>query len=265
MESKSVHNSPNLWRKTFPTLAPNMHKYHRGHAAIFGAPKLTGATRLAATACSRIGAGLVTVIADIRGDIYRASLAPDIMVSDGDPITVKNVSAMLGGPGGISNSDRIFLLENSIDVPRCFDAGAIPVKKEWGYLNKNCVLTPHDGEFRTVFPGLKSDAPANAVHAANMTKAIVVLKGPQTYIAHPDGRLVENNQPNPYLAKAGTGDVLAGFITGLLAQGMPAFEASCAAVWIHSKTAQIFGPGLTACDLESKVPDVLRILDRGKY
>lgn len=147
-------------------------------------------------------------------------------------------------------------LMDASGVPRILDAGALRDAALWGKLDKNCVLTPHRGEFERVFGPIKH--PQTSVReAAKLTGAIIVLKGPTTHIAHPSGTLVSHDQPNPYLAKAGTGDVLAGMITGLVTQNMPAFEAACSAVWMHGEAANRIGPGLVAPDIEREIPQLL--------
>lgn len=150
------------------------------------------------------------------------------------------------------------------------DADALTVFEGWPQdlfeiLDRDDVLTPHEGEFRRLFPGLidKGREPA-ARTAAEQAGCIVALKGPQTIIAAPDGRLAINDNGTPWLATAGTGDVLAGMIGGLMAQRMGSFEAARAAVWMHAETARSFGPGLIAEDLPERLPMVLNTLHEAR-
>jgi NAD(P)H-hydrate epimerase len=135
-------------------------------------------------------------------------------------------------------------------------------KELFQQLHPRCVLTPHEGEFDRIFPGLLKRAPLlDATREAAVTaKCVVLLKGPDTIIASPDGRAGINANAPPTLATAGSGDVLAGFIAGLLAQHMQTFEAACAAAWLHGEAAKAFGPGLIAEDLPEALPEVLRAL-----
>lgn len=251
-----TENTPKLWREALPRPAPDAHKYHRGHAVIMGAEVLTGATRLAAAACSRIGAGLVTVLGGQASDIYRKTLPADIMVPNTGLSQLKQVTAVLAGPGGLSNSSREELSAVAGICPVVLDADAIGFQAECAGPSP-CILTPHDGEFARAFPNLTGSREQNASEAARLSGAFIVLKGPETLIAAPDGQLVRNTHASSWLAKAGTGDVLAGFITGLVAQGMPLLLAACAGVWIHGEAGHRVGPGLVASDLPDLVPSIL--------
>lgn len=247
-------NSPDLWLPHFPIPAADGHKYHRGHLAILGAPALTGATRLAAGAGSRIGAGLVSVLSHDQVDVYRASLPPDIMVASGPVDQLRRITACLIGPGGYEASRIEELLALNANVPKVLDADGLEI---WNQILHPAILTPHEGEFARTFPEITGTREARASEAAQCTQAAIVLKGPETVLADKDGRVVVNTHASPWLAKAGTGDVLAGFIAGLVAQGMPHFEAACAAVWIHGEAARQIGPGLIAGDLIDVVPGIL--------
>lgn len=274
-------NLPNLWRDLLPRSRPDGHKYDRGHAIIAGGAVLTGAARLASYAALRAGAGLVTIASPPAASaVYRAG-RPAIMVRDvadggafdallGDP----RVSAALIGPGnGVDAQTADHALRALALKPCVLDADALTVfagqpDKLFDALNASpigtSVLTPHEGEYARLFQGLEganADSKIDrACVAAARTNAIVLLKGADTVIAAPDGRVAVNTNAPSNLATAGSGDVLAGFITGLMAQGMPAYEAACAGTWLHGACALAFGPGLIAEDLADMLPNVLRDL-----
>jgi len=181
-----------------------------------------------------------------------------------------NVDAVVIGPAaGVSESTLL----NTLALARTgaalvIDADAITVFRDdpeelFSALDVDDVLTPHPGEFERLFPGLLAASPERitaARRAAARADAVILLKGFDTVIAHPDGRAAVSINGSPWLATAGSGDVLAGFIAGLIAQGMDSFEAACAAVWIHAEAGEAFGPGLTAEDLPGLAPSILRKL-----
>lgn len=255
--AKAVTNESALWVAGLPVPACDAHKYDRGHAVVIGAPELTGATRLAAEATSRIGAGLVTVVAAERSDIYRTCLAADIMVSEDLSAARRRATAYLLGPGGLPDvwEDIVAVApETSIAI---LDAAAISKHAELQTAFAQRIVTPHEGEFVQAFPGAVGTREERALHVAATNNVVMVLKGPNTLIADPDGRLVQNNNASPYLAKAGSGDVLAGMITGLAAQGMSPFDAACAAVWMHGEIGRRQGPGLVPGDVTMGIAALL--------
>lgn len=253
-------NRPDLWLSDIQIPRPSGHKYHRGHGVILGADELTGATRLAAEACSRIGAGLTTVISSELANIYRLVLPADIMVREVKSHEIKNVAVLLAGPGGANNEQKLFSLENEYNCARVLDANAIPNAENFSKLDGRCVLTPHEGEFEKLFSHASGSKVDKAIVAAKQSGAIIVLKGEQTVIASPKGYAVLNKHASPWLAKAGTGDVLAGIITGLIAQEMMPFQAACAACWIHGEAGLRIGPGLIASDIEKEMKSILKDL-----
>ncbi len=253
-------NSPTLWRHALRLKAGQGHKYDHGLAVIYAAPELTGATRLAAEACARVGVGLVTVLAPkATAAIYQASLPPHIMVRSDLAYQDPRVGARLYGSGGLAVAPDF-----SGQVPSVLDADALaglPARLP-ARLGDSFILTPHEGEFARAFPGIDGAATRNyrALAAARLSGAVVVLKGAQTILAAADGRMVINRHASADLATAGSGDVLAGMITGLLARGLEPLLAAAAAVWMHGEAARRFGPGLVASDLPALLPAVLRDL-----
>ena len=258
-----TENTPELWQDRLPWPKAEGHKYNRGHAVILAADELTGATRLAATACSRMGAGLVSVVSPAKADLFRTVLPPDIMVRDRFDPSMRGITAVLAGPGGGDSAAQLPEFEQP--VFKILDAGALPEAGNYEMIDAATVLTPHEGEFARAFPDLSGDRAERALTAAKTCGGMMVLKGADTIVAAPDGRLVINHHASSFLAKAGAGDVLAGMICGLLAQCDPKtrdsmFEMVCAAVWMHGEAGIRLGPGLTASDLEGALPGMLHDL-----
>ena len=288
-----ARNSPDLWWPAFPKPAAEGHKYTRGHLLVVSGPMpTTGAARLAARGGLRIGAGLVTVAsphdaiathaAHLTSIMLRACEGPaalDDMLADARKNAVVIGPALGHGPdalalvaaalrpditpgretvkprGAVVDADALTLFKGEPDGLAGLVAGASgPV-----------VVTPHDGEFASLFGSMPAIAELpskveRARAAAKRLGAVVVLKGPDTVVAAPDGRASIAGEDAPWLATAGSGDVLSGMIGGLLAQAMPVFEAASAAVWIHAAAARHFGPGLISEDLPECLPPVLRTL-----
>jgi ADP-dependent NAD(P)H-hydrate dehydratase / NAD(P)H-hydrate epimerase len=275
----TFENSPALWRGLFPLPDIAGHKYGRGHAVVVsGGASHTGAARLAAMAALRAGAGLVTIASprDALAVNAAAELAVMVRPVDDAPelemmLADRRFNAVAIGPGaGVGAATReLVLAALGGERAAVIDADGITSFALDGVrdalfaalaANGRAVLTPHAGEFHRLFGealgaghAAKTDV---ARAAARKAGAVVVFKGPDTVIAAPDARAAINANAPPWLATAGTGDVLAGLIAGLLAQGMPPFEAACAAVWIHGEAAHAAGPAMISEDLAPLVPEV---------
>lgn len=285
----TAENQPAGWIEAFPKLAGDTHKYARGHVGVFsGGPSSTGAARLSAMAAARAGAGAVTLLS--RGDALAINAAQltsiilrraDSLEDVAEFISARRPGALVFGPGGGTGDEvgafALDLIGAAAGSAIVFDADAITVlgRRREEFLARTkasgapqLLLTPHEGEFRRLFPELAGDDRLSkvdkAVQAAALSNAVVVYKGPDTVIAAPDGRAAINANGTPLLATAGSGDVLGGIAAGLVAQRMPAFEAACAAVWMHAEAAARFGPGLIAEDLPLALVPVLRDLQRGR-
>lgn len=294
-------NAPPLWLAHMPWPRLDGHKYDRGHAVVVsGSAEMSGAARLGARGALRIGAGLVTLVggpaatainaahthavmvrkvegseglAEFLGDVRRnailigpgagvgAETAADVLtalasraaaVLDADALTsfADPEAARSSGFGFVAQ--RTAAVSSAADLFAAIAGRTAPV-----------VLTPHEGEFARLFGATAGSKLERARAAAQRSGAVVILKGADTVIASPDGRAAINDNAPPWLATAGSGDVLAGFVTGLLAQGMPAFEAGCAAVWMHGACASRFGVGLISEDLPELLPQVLAALHAG--
>lgn len=273
----TFHNSPKLWADLFPTPQLMGHKYSRGHTlAISGSIEKSGAIRLAAQAALRIGSGLVTIAAPT--DTLRAHAArTDVLMLTpmdtteqlADLLKDPRLNSICIGPGldPDENTRELVLTALDHDLSVVLDAGALSAfSNEPQILHEaiskrtcNTVLTPHDGEFNRIFPTLKSTQSklGKAQRAAELIHATIILKGPDTVIACSGGRTAISDNGSPWLATAGSGDVLSGAISGLLAQGMPSFEAACAAVWFHGEASHIVGAGLISSDLDQGLKTAL--------
>jgi NAD(P)H-hydrate epimerase len=267
-------NGPQLWR--IPTPAWDAHKYARGHVvAVSGPAGRTGAIRLAARAALRAGAGVVSVLAPAPAMAEHAARLDAIMLAllptEASSLysLAKLAGATLIGPAaGVTKQTKEYALALLAAQPSCvLDADALSVFSDQPSLmfeavSPHCVLTPHPGEFTRLFPDL-AGLPRRidqAREAAIRAGCVVLLKGPDTMIAAPDGRVRINTTGTPYLATAGAGDVLAGLICGLMAQGMSGFDAASAGAWIHGRAGERLGPGLIADDLPEALPGVMRDL-----
>jgi len=266
-------NMPALWRFPWPQLEG--HKYSRGHCVVVSGPAhATGAARLAARAALRVGAGLVSVASPPDAVAVNAAHLTAIMIKPfhgaaelGALLSDRRLNAVAMGPGLGVGKDARELVATVLrsGAAAVLDADAISSFKDeprslFGLLDNGCVLTPHEGEFERLFPGLLDQSSCKleaARTAAARALCVVLLKGADTVIAAPSGKAVLNANAPATLATAGAGDVLAGLIAGLLAQGMGAFDAACAGAWLHGDAARRFGPGLIAEDLPEMLPAVL--------
>ena len=254
-----------------PTLtAPdvNAHKYARGHAMVWSGPPLrTGASRLSAQATLAVGAGLVTIIGAQAALEEHAAHVTAIMLREADSdlqLIDDRVTALAIGPGaGDAIGDMVInLLGRGIST--VLDADALTAfggnsDQLFNEVDANDVMTPHAGEFTRLFNDISlGDRRKAAALAAKRSGAVVLLKGPETIVAAPDGRVAINRHASPWLATAGSGDVLTGLICGLLAQGTAAFDAACIGAWLHGDIGVRAGPGLTADSMIGYIPLVLQ-------
>ncbi|MGX9984148.1 NAD(P)H-hydrate dehydratase [Methylobacterium fujisawaense] len=275
-------NGPDLWAGAFPRLSGLSHKYTRGHALVLSGPATkTGAARLAARGALRVGAGLVTVasppaaLAENAAHLTAIMLRPCDSADDlDDLLTDERLNVVLAGPGlgtGEPTRERVAVaaaagrgLVLDADALTSFAGQARLLAAHLADGDARAVLTPHAGEFARLFDGTAAAGAADKVArtraAAELTGAVVVLKGADTVVAAPDGRAAINDHGSPYLGTAGSGDVLGGLIAGLMAQGMDPFEAAAAGVWLHGDAGLRHGPGLIAEDIPELMPAVLRDL-----
>jgi hydroxyethylthiazole kinase-like uncharacterized protein yjeF len=284
IKPRTFLNAPDLWARSFPVPRVDGHKYSRGHAVVVsGGISSTGAARLAARGALRAGAGLVTIASPRAALAVNAAASLAVMVRPVDgaaELTAfmsdprRNV-VVLGPGGGVGRQmQEMALAALAMDCAVVLDADALTsfcddpqglLAGLNGHPEGATVLTPHAGEFGRLFGTLPNISEADsklaqARQAAALAGAVVLFKGPDTVVAAPDGRAVIAENAPPWLATAGAGDVLAGFVAALLAQRMPGFEAAAAAVWLHGETGAEAGPGLIAEDLPEVLPKLYRRL-----
>ena len=281
---QTSENVPQSWRKSFPVPDIDGHKYARGHAVVLsGELASTGAARLAARGALRAGAGLVTVASPRDALAVNAAALTAVMVRAIDNVIQfaemlddRRLNSVVIGPGAGVGTRTRDLVHTALSAKRALvlDADALTSFAEAperlfesikASHDPQVVLTPHEGEFPRLFSDISNKHPGRSKlervrDAAERSGAVVLLKGPDTVVASPDGRAsIASNAP-PWLATAGAGDVLAGIIAGVLAQGVAAYEATCIGVWMHGEAAREAGPGLIAEDLPEVLPAVFRRL-----
>jgi NAD(P)H-hydrate epimerase len=270
---------PALWRARGENF--DGHKYERGHVyVVSGHASSTGAARLAARAALRAGCGLVTVLSPPDALAVNAAHLTAVMLRRMDSgedlrriVAAKAGSraVVIGPANGVGETTRANVMATlALGVPSVIDADAITSFEGdpgtlLSALHDKCVLTPHGGEFARLFPSLSPDRPVDACLAASAKAGcVVLLKGAVTVIADPSGRAAINSDAPGWLATAGSGDVLAGVVASLMAQGEPVFSATAAAVWMHGDAARRFGRGLIAEDLPEQLPVVLKTLENSR-
>lgn len=269
-------NDAPLWRDLLPWPKRADHKHKRGRVAVVSGPATsTGAARMAALACLRTGAGVVTLLGENDAMRVLANTNMEVMLRGySDPselidLVVDKDVVVVGPAAGVNVATRQCVLSSLRAGKKVvIDADAISVFSEdprtlMESLHPECVLTPHAGEFARIFPGVLEGA-KNRIEAVRQAQVragcTILLKGADTIIASAPDRVRVNVHSGPWLATAGAGDVLAGMVGGLMAQGMSAFEAASAAAWMHGDASLRRGPGLIAGDLVDAIPDVLKSL-----
>ena len=276
VQTLTVENSPLLWGPLMPRLGPGVYKHARGHLKVVSGPaSATGAARLAAMAGLRIGAGLVTVLSPPGAVTVNASHLTAIMLQPiNDAVDLetaaKSANVVIVGPAaGVTPATRANVETILKSRARAvLDADALTVFEGsnsalFKRLRPDDIITPHAGEFHRLF-GYAQDSGVNKIEtarrAAKEAGCVVLLKGADTVIAAPDGRAIVNTHATPWLATAGSGDVLAGLLAGLMSQGMPTLEAAAMAAWVHGEAGRRVGAGLISEDLPHHVPGILSAL-----
>ncbi len=271
-----MQNSPDLWKNSWPRRKYNCHKYDNGHVlCISDSLEKAGAIRLAAKASLRIGAGLVSIACNITSSLSHAAQINEIMLKIfadekalREILADKSIKSIIIGPGleQCDLSKKLVLTALSTNKPIVLDGGVFSLFSEsteelFTLVKHNkapVIMTPHAGEFKKIFGKYNSDKIAATIKAAKISGAIIVHKGADSIIVAPDTKYIINNNASPNLATAGSGDVLAGMIAGLLAQGMDGWLASAAACYLHGQAGMDIGVGLIASDIIDALPNLMR-------
>ncbi len=270
------NNEANLWKKMIPRRRWNKNKYDYGHAVIFSG-EMTGATKLASLSCLRAGAGLVTIMSPKKYEMAYRLFNPSLMILSSkfesentkNFLSDKRINALAYGFGSVPSVEtkKQTLEILKLNKPTVLDAGSLTsFSSKPEILYKSChtktILTPHSGEFERIFPQLRNITKLKSCQkASQLTNSVIVLKGADTIIAEPSGNTIICSEPfSPWLATAGTGDVLSGLIASMLAQGLDCFHAAAAGVWIHNSAGKKIGPGLISNDLVKKLKQIIQKL-----
>ena len=274
--SRIYINDKNQWLDDINWPKNNDHKYSRGYCLIIGGPKnLTGASRLAAISAQRVGSGIVCLASEKEAEnIYFSSLTSQIVKSYKNIkefysiVNEPRIDSIVIGPGLSANNSSIIKVKSILKTSKriVLDAGAICCFK--GKLDilikllnhKDVIITPHEGELQTIFPNLKGNCIDKAITAAKILNTIIVLKGATTIIASPNNKVIVNPAGAKWLSTAGSGDVLAGIIGGLLSNKMRSISAAAYGVWLHSEVGKYIGPGLIADDIPLYIPKIFKKL-----
>jgi hydroxyethylthiazole kinase-like uncharacterized protein yjeF len=267
-------NNKNEWVKEIVWPKIDDHKYSRGYSLIIGGPKnMTGASRLAAMSAQRAGSGIVALATEKEAaEIYFISLTSQLVKTYKNLkefnaiINESRIDSIVIGPGLDVSSKSILKIKSALKTNKriVLDAGAISCFKNKLEMlikilsGKEVILTPHEGELKSILPDLSGSLISKALKAAKILNTIVVLKGATTVIASPNNKAFVNTAGAKWLATAGSGDVLAGIIGGLLSNKMKTFYAAAYGVWLHSEAGKYLGPGLIAEDIPKILPKILK-------
>jgi hydroxyethylthiazole kinase-like uncharacterized protein yjeF len=265
-------NGPGVWGRRMIWPSETTHKHQRGHLAVVSGPAhATGAARLAASAGLRAGAGLVTILCPpealaVCASDVRAVMTRPVSTVDEVVAACQGCRAVIVGPAAGVGARTAAIVERLAAAGARLVIDADALSSFAGrpddlrcILSPGAVLTPHEGEFRKVFGDLAdgADKIERARRAAAAAGAVIVLKGPDTVIAAPDGAVLVNRNAVPFLATAGAGDVLAGVIGALIAQGLAPYDAAAAGVWMHAEAGRRLGPALIADEIETALRGVI--------